>query len=488
MTKPTKPAAVDGPTLDDAADAQLFSSKTFAWVEFTPLAVQFMADSNDYVDLVAAAVDADAMATEAGRAQAVLKAGEAAAAAVTAGEKAVLAGGARDAAQVFAALAGAAAGLDLSGMAGRGLRVNSAEDGFDFADATLSAASTSGAVQVVDFGAADIHTIDADVPIVTVSFSDPNPVDKMRVIIKNSVAGYDVAGAALLSQSDISAQAPVPYGIRLSPDGTMMTINEYSGQRLRQYALSTPHDVTTKEYTGYGALGQLIGFDYNRAGTSIYTVRYQSGQRYVRRHAVSAPFDSETANPSHASSFSVNSHNNNCHGIRVNDDETKYWLIRYDGSEIHEFTMAVAGDTSTSSKTKTFDLSAIVASGYVHDHCFNEDYSKLFIISDTLNRVIELDLTTPEDILTLEYNGVFYDVSVDGIGQPNGIDFSPGGGDMFLVDQQSDEVYRYSTAVVSIALPVNLNVPNFVPPSMGATVMLDVITVDEGVTYEGAVL
>lgn len=74
MTKPTKPAAVDGPTLDDAADAQLFSSKTFAWVEYTPLAVQFMADSNDYVELAAAEVDADAMATEAGRAQAVERA------------------------------------------------------------------------------------------------------------------------------------------------------------------------------------------------------------------------------------------------------------------------------------------------------------------------------------------------------------------------------------------------------------------------------
>lgn len=78
MTKPTKPAAVDGPTLDDAADAQLFSSKTFAWVEYTPLAVQFFADSNDFVELLASEVDADAMATEAGRAQAVQKAGEAA--------------------------------------------------------------------------------------------------------------------------------------------------------------------------------------------------------------------------------------------------------------------------------------------------------------------------------------------------------------------------------------------------------------------------
>ncbi|GLQ26139.1 hypothetical protein [Sulfitobacter pacificus] len=107
MTKPTKPAAVDGPTLDDAADAQLFSSKTFAWVEYTPLAVQYMADSNDYVDLVAAAVDADAMATEAGRAQAVLKAGEAADSADEAAASETQAG-------LYAAAAGASSPVDLT--------------------------------------------------------------------------------------------------------------------------------------------------------------------------------------------------------------------------------------------------------------------------------------------------------------------------------------------------------------------------------------
>lgn len=48
MTKPTKPTAVDGPTLDDAASPQVFSEKTFAWVEYTPLAVQYMSDSVDF--------------------------------------------------------------------------------------------------------------------------------------------------------------------------------------------------------------------------------------------------------------------------------------------------------------------------------------------------------------------------------------------------------------------------------------------------------
>ena len=67
MTKPTKPTAVAGPTLDDAANPQVFSEKTFAWVNYTPEAVQYMADSNDYVEGVANTVDADATAVETAR-------------------------------------------------------------------------------------------------------------------------------------------------------------------------------------------------------------------------------------------------------------------------------------------------------------------------------------------------------------------------------------------------------------------------------------
>lgn len=71
MTKPTKPTAVAGPTLDDAANPQVFSEKTFAWVEYTPDAVQYMADSNDYVEGLTADVDADATAVETARQQVV---------------------------------------------------------------------------------------------------------------------------------------------------------------------------------------------------------------------------------------------------------------------------------------------------------------------------------------------------------------------------------------------------------------------------------
>lgn len=123
MTKPTKPTAVDGPTLDDAANPQVFSEKTFDWVEYTPLAVQYMADSNDYVEGVAATVDADATAVETARQQVV------ALEATTESHKDA-AETAETNAETFAAAAQAAAGVpSLAGQAGKFLAVKSDETG-----------------------------------------------------------------------------------------------------------------------------------------------------------------------------------------------------------------------------------------------------------------------------------------------------------------------------------------------------------------------
>ena len=107
MTKPTKPTAVDGPTLDDAANPEVFSTKTFDWVEYTPLAVDFMAESNDYVEGLTAEVDADATAVEISRAQVVLLEGQASDHADAAAES-------ETQAALFAVAAGAASPIDLA--------------------------------------------------------------------------------------------------------------------------------------------------------------------------------------------------------------------------------------------------------------------------------------------------------------------------------------------------------------------------------------
>lgn len=130
MTKPTKPTAVAGPTLADAANPQVFSTKTFDWVEYTPLAVQYIADSNDFVEAQADAAANNATASADSATASAASATASANSATASANSATESEGFKDSAQTAAAAAQAAAGLpSLVGNSGKVLSVNPAEDG-----------------------------------------------------------------------------------------------------------------------------------------------------------------------------------------------------------------------------------------------------------------------------------------------------------------------------------------------------------------------
>lgn len=311
----------------------------------------------------------------------------------------------------------------------------------------------------------------------------------------NVVSGYDLANASYDSVSfSVSTQDTVPYCVIFKPDGTKMYVVGLQNDDIYQYSLSTAWDLSTASYdsVSFSFNGQdniPISAVFNDDGTKLFLVGGTSD--IVYQYSLSTAYDISTISYDSVT-FNPSAQTTSPTSIEFNTDGTIMYLLHAGITPtVYQYSLSTAFDISTASyASKSFDPSS--QGTQARDIRFNSDGTKLFYISDdAFDNIYQYSLSTAFDVSTASYDSVSFSVNSQA-SLPAGMFFKSDGAKLYVIDNNTDTVYQYSTAGAST--PATLSYPSSVDwpsgtapdaPAVGETDVLVFYTEDGGTTYYG---
>ena len=136
--------------------------------------------------------------------------------------------------------------------------------------------------------------------------------------------------------------------------------------------------------------------------------------------------------------------------MRFNNDGTKVFFANEthtNGANVCQMDLTTAYDASTiqddDDGVKLNNTDSGGRLSHVRGLFFNSDGSKFFVTDYDDDKLYEYALTTKFDIQSLDYT-TYFDLSINGITKPTSLAFSKDGKEMFVVDQEGDEVHQWS--------------------------------------------
>ncbi|MBI3494810.1 PD40 domain-containing protein, partial [Candidatus Saccharibacteria bacterium] len=262
---------------------------------------------------------------------------------------------------------------------------------------------------------------------------------------------FDATTATINAGTDfksIISQDTTATGFRFNDTGSKMYVIGTTADKVWQYTLSTPYDVTTATINA-GTDFKLIsaqetnagGLNFNTTGTKMYVIGTTSDK--VWQYTLSTPFDVTTATINAGTDFkSIVTQDSTSSDVTFNDDGTKMYVIGSGNDKVWQYTLSSAFDVTTATINAGTDFKYIgtqdpVATGVK----FNDDGTKMCIIGQTSDGVNEFSLSTPYDVTTAK-QPVFSVSSQDNI--PNDIVFNSDGTNMYILGRTNRVVYQYS--------------------------------------------
>ena len=352
-----------------------------------------------------------------------------------------------------------------------------------------------------------------------IAFSNPPPsgVAYAATIEIETTAGYDIQSsyeAEKLSTQQFDGESNAD-GVAFKPDGTKMYITGATTDKVHQYALSTPWDVTSAVLetellvSDSGANPEDIFFKPD--GTKMYIVN--SGSDSVYEYKLSMPWNIEVLAAT-ATSFSVSAQETTPRGLTFKPDGTRMYVVGIAGDDMNEYSLSTAWDVTTASISSTtsfptFGNTANFSAQGPEAIAFTPDGTRLFVCSNGPRQVISHPLSTAWDTTTMQAPDRFFHTGVNvGFGPSStricsGIAFKPDGSKYFITSNDV-QLGLYTTAPsfskcvigVNMAAPFKVSWPTSVkwdqnerpdPPDQGKKWFYTILTVDGGSTYYGKV-
>ena len=128
--------------------------------------------------------------------------------------------------------------------------------------------------------------------------------------------------------------------------------------------------------------------------------------------------------------------------LNFNNDGTKLYVVSESTDAIYQYSLSTAYDLSTASyDSVSFSLTSqdLTPNGLV----FNGDGTKLYITGNTNDSVFQYSLSTAYDLSTISYDSVSLSVTSQDT-SPQGVEFNNDGTKLYVVGASSDSVHQYS--------------------------------------------
>lgn len=304
-----------------------------------------------------------------------------------------------------------------------------------------------------------------------------------------AASSYDIASGSYDSKSfSVASQDTVPTGVFFNTDGTKMYITGNTNDTVYQYTLSTAWDVSTASYDSksFSVSSQEAGPNglfITPAGTKMFVTGFSGA---VYQYTLSTANDISTASYDSVS-LDTSSQETLPTDLTFNTYGTRLYISGTNTDSIYEYALTTGFDLSTASyNNASLDVSSQDTNPQGLD--FNSDGTKLFVIGNSSDNVLQYTLSTAFDLSTASYDSVSFSVSSQD-GAATTLRFGNAGIKMYMIGITSDAVYQYTTgSTATITYDPDLQWSGGTAPTAPAIGETDIITFntrDGGSTYQG---
>jgi len=200
---------------------------------------------------------------------------------------------------------------------------------------------------------------------------------------------WDITSGGTPAQKNIGSNSGFPTDITFKPDGTKMYIPDASGDDIDEYDLSTAWDISTASYLQrFSVASQDTGpqaVQFKPDGTKMFVAGQTNDSIY--EYGLGTAWDISTA--SFTTSFSVTSQETVPKALAITESGLKFYVLGTSNDKLHEYAMSTAWDLSTASFTKTTEkIKAIQLYEQSPQGMFlKPDQTKLWVIGSTFDKI-----------------------------------------------------------------------------------------------------
>tara|TARA_R110000782_G_scaffold3228_2_gene11911 strand:+ start:2940 stop:3941 length:1002 start_codon:yes stop_codon:yes gene_type:complete len=270
-----------------------------------------------------------------------------------------------------------------------------------------------------------------------------------------SAASYDYLSVT------VSTQAASGQGMFFKPDGTRLYVADDSANKVFQYDLTTPWDITTRLYRGieFNSGAQETGpsgLFFKPDGTKMYVIGTFTDSVY--QYSLSTAWDLSTASYDSVS-INLNSVGSDPRDIFFKPDGTKMYFLDGWINRVQQYTLSSAWNLATASYDSVF-ISVNSQDSSPEGLTFNSDGTRMFMTGSASERAHQYTLSSAWNLATASYDSVSF-VVTDASWPPNAVSFKPDGSKMFIMTAEA--IYQYSTSnlvTATTTYPSSFNFPN----------------------------
>ena len=222
--------------------------------------------------------------------------------------------------------------------------------------------------------------------------------------IRDRSIPYCLGSATFTDSFSVSGKETSPQGLAFSTDGTKMFIVGMEEVDVTEYTLGTAWDVSTATFVDDKSVDQGTNYDKPRAidfssdGTKMRIL--WSDKDVVGEYTCTAGFDVSTCSYTSSEPMDISSQEADPEDIAFNTDGTKMFIVGKTGEDVYEYT-CTAFDLSTCSYSGDGERLQIQSQTVTPlGMAFNDDGTRLFIVSNTDNDVQEYACSTGFDVST----------------------------------------------------------------------------------------
>ena len=243
---------------------------------------------------------------------------------------------------------------------------------------------------------------------------------------------------------DVSPQDTYPYAVTFSIDGSKMYVHGTYNERVFQYDLSTPWDVSTAVYSGKylkttGQDSAMRTIMFKPDGTKFYS--WGSNAFRLFQYNVVTPWDISTGvYEKESPSFFVPAVGIN--GCIISVDGNNLYLSFYSDDKIHQYSLPTPWDVEVTNDTGKY-VDVLSEDNRVNNVKFKPDGTKMYLIGEENSTVYQYGLSTPWDANTAVYEGKFKCVIPEET-TPKDLAFKEDGTALYIIGLNADKVFQYT--------------------------------------------
>ena len=240
--------------------------------------------------------------------------------------------------------------------------------------------------------------------------------------------------------------------IDISIDGMQMIASWILSSQISEYLFTTPWDISTmslsaNSFSLSGIVFSPWDINYNSQNSIIY-VGEDSG--WIEQINLSNVWDITSGSDAN-NNFSTTPHVNGSPYFTLSDDDSIFVLSGFNNLwTLKSFTLSTPSDLNSGTLTNTVDVFSIIGIswGNISKIQFAQNGGKMFILERWNETFYELDMSTPYDISTLSYSGIF----AAGSGQMASWDtwILLSSGNKWIIVSDNSEAFEYTTTPICI--------------------------------------